>query len=161
MGAALESLVDEVVRVPTTIRWQQQTPLKTILLLFLKWKALAHVNPCFPLRRVNLLLLWLSHHPFLEHLLESIIVILSVICLSQNMVNCGIILMLLSLISLLLVFTWTSEVPGHLCFAVQIRASEIPLYHALLWLLQSCRCFINFILWTLSWLILFIRKHDC
>ena len=28
MGAALESLVDKGVRVPTTIRWQQQTPLK-------------------------------------------------------------------------------------------------------------------------------------
>lgn len=35
---------------------------------------------------------------FFEHLLESIIVILSVICLSQNMINCGITLMLLSLI---------------------------------------------------------------
>ena len=78
----------------------------------------------------------LSHHPFLEHLLESITVILSVMCLSQNAVNCGIILMLLSLIFLLLVFTWNSEVPWHLCFAPQLRASEIPLYHALLWSLE-------------------------
>ena len=34
--------------------------------------------------------LMLSHHPFFEHLLESIAVILSVICLSRNKINCGI-----------------------------------------------------------------------
>ena len=50
-------------------------------------------------------------------LLESIAVILSVMCLSQNTVNCVITLMLVSLIFLLLVFSWTSEVPQHLCFA--------------------------------------------
>ena len=62
-------------------------------------------------------------------LLESIAVILSVMCLSQNTVNCGITLMLVSLIFLLLVFLWTSEVPQHLCFAPQIKASGIPLFH--------------------------------
>jgi hypothetical protein len=65
----------------------------------------------------------------LKHLLESIAVILSVMCLSQNMVNCGTTLMLVSLIFLLLVFPWTSEVPQHLCFAPQIKASRIPLFH--------------------------------
>jgi hypothetical protein len=65
----------------------------------------------------------------LKHLLESIYVILSVMCLSQNTVNCGITLMLISLIFLLLVFPWTSEVPQHLCFAPQIKASGIPLFH--------------------------------
>jgi hypothetical protein len=64
-----------------------------------------------------------------KHLLESIAVILSVMCLSQNTVNCGIILMLVSLIFLLRAFLWTSEVPQHLCFAPQIRASRIPLFH--------------------------------
>jgi hypothetical protein len=64
-----------------------------------------------------------------KRLLESIVVILSVMCLSQNTVNCGITLMLVSLIFLLLVFSWTSEVPQHLCFATQIKASGIPLFH--------------------------------
>ena len=36
-------------------------------------------------------------HPFFEHFLESTTVILSIICLSQNMIDCGITLMLLSL----------------------------------------------------------------
>jgi hypothetical protein len=65
----------------------------------------------------------------LKHLLESISVILSVMCLSQNTVNYGITLMLVSLIFLLLVFPWTSEVSQHLCFAPQIKASGIPLFH--------------------------------
>jgi hypothetical protein len=65
----------------------------------------------------------------LKHLLESIAVILSVMCLSQNTVNCGITLTLVSLIFLLLVFPWTSKVPQHLCFAPQIKASGIPLFH--------------------------------
>ena len=46
MGAALGSPVGEVVSVPITIRWQQQTPLKMLLLLslydFKTEKALAH-----------------------------------------------------------------------------------------------------------------------
>jgi hypothetical protein len=50
----------------------------------------------------------------LKALLESIAVILSAMCLSQNTVNYGITLMLVSLIFLLLVFSWTSEVPQHL-----------------------------------------------
>jgi hypothetical protein len=65
----------------------------------------------------------------LKHLLESIAVILSVMCLSQNTVNCGITLMLASLIFLLLVFSWTSEVPQHLFFGPQIKASGVPLFH--------------------------------
>jgi hypothetical protein len=36
-------------------------------------------------------------HSFFEHYLESTTVILSIICLSQNMIDCGITLMLLSL----------------------------------------------------------------
>ena len=35
-------------------------------------------------------LLMLSHHPFFEHLLKSIAVILSLTCLSWNKINCGI-----------------------------------------------------------------------
>ena len=46
MGAALGSLVGEVVGVPITIRWQQQTPLKMLLLFslydFKTERALAH-----------------------------------------------------------------------------------------------------------------------
>ena len=49
-------------------------------------------------------------------------------------------LMLVSLIFLPLVFTWTSEVPRHLYCALQTKASEIPLYHTLLWALQCCLC---------------------
>ena len=62
MGAALESLVDKGVRVPTTIRWQQQTPLKTLFFLcslydFKNLKSSSTwFNPCFPLRRAFLLL---------------------------------------------------------------------------------------------------------
>jgi hypothetical protein len=84
-----------------------------------------------------------------KHFLESIAVILSVICLSQNTVNCGITLMLVSLIFLLLVFSWTSELPQHLCFAPQIKASGIPLFHILLWALQSCS-FLCFMLLVIS-----------
>ena len=100
----------------------------------------------------------LSHHPFFEHFLESIVVILSVMCLSQNIINCGMTLMLLSLISLILVFPWTSEVPGHLCFAIQKRASEIPSYHILLWALQSCEL-ICFMFVAISMLISFHSLH--
>ena len=41
-------------------------------------------------------ILMLSHHPFFEHFLESIGVILNVMCLSQGTVNCGITLILAS-----------------------------------------------------------------
>ena len=40
----------------------------------------------------------LSHHPFFEHFLESIAIILSVICLSRNKINCGITVMLESFV---------------------------------------------------------------
>jgi hypothetical protein len=46
-----------------------------------------------------------SSSSIFKHLLESITIILSVMCLSQNTVNCGITLMLVSLIFLLLVFS--------------------------------------------------------
>ena len=49
-------------------------------------------------------------------------------------------LILVPPISLLLVFTWTSEVPWHLYCALQTKASEIPLYHTFLWALQCCLC---------------------
>ena len=46
MGTALESMVDKGDRVPTTIRWQQQTSLKTLFLYslydFKNLKALAY-----------------------------------------------------------------------------------------------------------------------
>jgi hypothetical protein len=85
--------------------------------------------------------------------------ILSVMCLFQNTVNCGITLMLVSLIFLLLVFSWTSEVPWHLCFAPQIKASGIPLFHILLWALQSCS-FLCFMLLVISALALFHSLHN-
>jgi hypothetical protein len=94
-----------------------------------------------------------------KHFLESMVVVLSVMCLSQNTVNCGIILMLVSLIFLLLVFSWTSKVPQHLCFAPQIKASGIPLFHILLWILQSC-CFLCFLLLVISALALFHSLHN-
>jgi hypothetical protein len=94
-----------------------------------------------------------------KHFLESIAIILSVMCLSQNTVNCGITLMLVSLIFLLLVFPWTSEVPQHLCFAPQIKASRIPLFHILLWALQSCS-FLCFMLFVISALALFHSLLD-
>ena len=56
------------------------------------------------------------------------------------MVNYVMTLMLVSLIFLFLVFTWTSEVPWHSYCALQTKASEIPLYHTLLWALQCCLC---------------------
>ena len=61
-------------------------------------------------------------------------------CLLQNLVNYVMTLMLVSLISLSLVFMWTSEVPWHLYCALQTKAREIPLYHTLLWALQCCLC---------------------
>jgi hypothetical protein len=94
-----------------------------------------------------------------KHFLESIAVILSVMCLSQNTVNCGITLILVSLIFLLLVFPWTSEVPQHLCFAPQIKASGIPFFHILLWVLQSCS-FLYFMLLVISALTLFHSLHN-
>ena len=54
--------------------------------------------------------------------------------------------MLVSLISLSLVFTWTSEVPQHSYCALQTKASEIPLYHTLLWALQCCLCLCSMLL---------------
>jgi hypothetical protein len=102
---------------------------KQFLSLFYKWKALAHLKSLLPSVKGLSFTFMLSHHTFFEHLLESIVFILSVMCLSQNTVNCGITLMLISLIFLPLVFSWSSEVPRNLCFAPQIKASEIPLYH--------------------------------
>jgi hypothetical protein len=63
------------------------------------------LNPCFPLLRALLLLYVESSSSNFKHLLESMAVILSAMCLSQNTVNCGITLMLVSLIFLLLVFS--------------------------------------------------------
>ena len=54
------------------------------------------MNPCFPLRRANPLLLCRVSTIFFEHFLESIAIILSVMCLSQGTVNCGITLILAS-----------------------------------------------------------------
>jgi len=81
MGAALESLVDKGVRVPTTIRWQQQTPLKTLFLCSLyDFKNLKSsstwFNPCFPLRRAYLLLY-----------VESVYLLLSILE-ANTCVNC-------------------------------------------------------------------------
>jgi hypothetical protein len=117
------------------------------------------LNPCFPLRRAFILFYVESSSSNFKHLLESMTVVLSVMCLSQNMVNCGITLMLVSLIFLLLVFSWTSEVPWHLCFAPQTKASEIPFFHILLWALQSCS-FLCFMLFVISVLALFHSLHD-
>jgi hypothetical protein len=118
------------------------------------------INLCFPLWRAFLLFFYVeSSSSIFKHLLESIAVIPSVMCLSQNTVNCGITLMLVSLIFLLLVFSWTSEVPWHLCFALQIKASEIPPYHILLWELQSCN-FLCFILLIIGVLVLLHSLHD-
>jgi hypothetical protein len=94
-----------------------------------------------------------------KHFLQSMVVVLSVMCLSQNTVNYGITLMLVSLIFLLLVFSWTSEVPQHLCFASQIKASGIPLFHILLGALQSCN-FLCFMLLVISVLALFHSLYD-
>ena len=85
MGAALESLPGKGVRVPTTIRWQQQTPLKTLLLCSLyDFKNLKSsstwFNPCFPLRRAFLLL-----YVVLVYLLPSILE-------ANTCVNCALIL---------------------------------------------------------------------
>ena len=74
-----------------------------------------------------------SPSSFFQHLLESITIILSAMCLSQNTVNCGITVMLLSLIiftsSLLLNFR---GVWAFMFCVIKKQASEIPLYHALL-----------------------------
>jgi hypothetical protein len=94
-----------------------------------------------------------------KHFLESMAVVLSVMCLSQNTVNCGITFMLVSLIFVLLVFSWTSKVPWHLCFAPQIKASEIPLFHILLWALQSCS-FLCFMLLVIIVVALFHGLHN-
>jgi hypothetical protein len=59
------------------------------------------LNHCFPLQRAFLLLYIESSSSNFKHILESLAVILSVMCLSQNMVNCGITLMFVSLIFLL------------------------------------------------------------
>jgi hypothetical protein len=117
------------------------------------------LNPYFPLQRDFLLLYVESSSSNFKHLLESMAIILSAMCLSQNMVNCGTTLMLVSLIFLLLVFSWTSEVPWHLCFAPQIKASEIPIFHILLWALQSCN-FLCFMLLVISVLVLLYILHD-
>jgi hypothetical protein len=117
------------------------------------------LNPCFPLQRAFLLLYVESSFSNFKHLLESMAVVLSAMCLSQKTVNYGIILMLVSLIFLLLVFSWTSEVPWHLCFAPQIKASEIPLFQILLWALQSCD-FLCFMLLVISVLVLLHSLHD-
>jgi hypothetical protein len=115
--------------------------------------------PASPLRRAFLLLYVESSSSNFKHLLESMAVVLSAMCLSQNMVNCDITLILVSLLFLLLVFSWTSEVPWHLCFAPQIKASGIPLFHILLWALQSCS-FLCFMLLVISVLVLLHSLHD-
>jgi hypothetical protein len=115
------------------------------------------LNKCLPLWRAFLLLEYSSSN--FKHFLESMDVILSVMCLSQNTVNCGITLILVSLLFLLLVFSWTSEVPWHLFFAPQIKASGIPLFRILLWALQSCS-FLCFMLLVISALALFHSLLD-
>jgi hypothetical protein len=117
------------------------------------------LNHCLPLWRAFLLLYVESSSSNFKHFIESMAIILSVMCLSQNTINCGITLMLVSLIFLFLVSSWTSEVPQHLCFAPQIKASGIPLFHILLWALQSCS-FLCFMLLVISALALFHSLHN-
>jgi hypothetical protein len=136
-------LVWKIARTPLPVTDKNNHLSKQFVSLFYKWKALAHVNACFPLRMAFLLLYVESSSSIFEHLLESIAIILSAMCLSQNMVNCGITLMLVSLIFLLIIFSWTSEVPWHLYFAPQIKASEIPLYHILLWAYNPVTSYIS------------------
>jgi hypothetical protein len=108
---------------------------KEFLSLFYKWKALAHVNPCFPLQRAFLLLYVESSSSNFKHLLESMAVVLSAMCLSQNMVNCGITLMLVSLIFLLLVFSWTRE---EVWCMTHVRLAHICLHLMGLFFAPSC-----------------------
>ena len=79
MGASLESLGDKGDRVPTAIRWQQQTPLKHLLYalyMFSKLKSSSTwFNPCFPLRRAyTFLYCWVSlptpFYPWSKHLCQ-------------------------------------------------------------------------------------------
>ena len=73
-----EGLSGKGVRVPTTIRWQQQTPLKTLLLwsLYDFKNSSTWFNPCFPLRRAFLLLY-----------VESVYLLLSILE-ANTCVNC-------------------------------------------------------------------------
>jgi hypothetical protein len=98
-------LVWKILRTPLPVVDKNNHFSKQFLSLFYKRKALAHVDPCFPLRRAFLLLYIESSSSKFKHLLESMAVVLSVMCLSQNTVNCGITLMHVSLIFLLLVFS--------------------------------------------------------
>src|SRR4051812_14478138 len=99
----------------------------------------------------------LSHHPFFEHLLESIAVILNLICLSRNKINCGITMMFeyfdILTSSLLLDF----RVPWNLCFALQIRASEIPLYHIMIEHYNPANTYVSYgLLLLLCWYLLIV-----
>jgi hypothetical protein len=152
-------LVWKITRTPLPVVDRNNHLSKQFLSLFYKWKALAHVKYLLSSAKGLSFTFMLSHHPFFEHFLESIVVILSVMCLSQNTVYCGITLMLVSLIFLLLVFSWTSEVPWHLCFVPQIKESEIPPYHILLWALQSCK-FLCFMLLIIGMLVFLHSLHD-
>ena len=69
MGAALGSPVGEVVSVPITIRWQQQTPLKTLLFMlsicFQNQSSSTNIAiDAFPLWRTILLLSMLSQFTY-------------------------------------------------------------------------------------------------
>ena len=104
----------------------------------------------------------LSHHHFFEHFLESIVVILSVMCLSQNAVNCGITLMHLSLIFLVLVLPWTSEVPGY----VLLHKNRQARYHFIMSYYERYNlvngyvlCCLLFVCWNLFIVYTTIRWH--
>jgi hypothetical protein len=160
LGTAPTCLVWKIARTHCqSLTWNNQLS-KQILSLFYKWKSLAHVKSLLPSVKGSFFYFYVeSSSSNFTHFLESIAVILSVMCLSQNTVNCGITLMLVSLIFLLLVFSWTLEVPQHLCFAPRIKASGIPLFHILLWVLQSCS-FLCFMLLVISALTLFHSLLD-
>lgn len=141
MGATLEVTIWRDDKSFNASHWHRHAYLSknffSTPLLHLKWKASAHKQSYFPPRRESFIYI-LSHHSFFENFLESIAVILSLMCLSENKINCGITVMLESFD----IFTYSLRLkfrgaPAFMFFSTN-RASQIPLYHIILWILQSC-----------------------
>jgi hypothetical protein len=133
LGTALNLFSMEDNKNPIAIQWQEQPPLKTIFYLYFTNEKLKHMlNPFFPLWKGLSFTFMLSLHLLslcIDY--ESIVVILSIMCIVPKFIIDWFMIMVLLVLKLFLSShpfeLW--RCPMHLCFATPRGTSWIPLCH--------------------------------
>jgi hypothetical protein len=114
---------------PIAIRWQEQPPPKTIFSLFYKWKALAHDKSLLPSAKGLSFTFMLSLHLLsLCTNYESIVVILSIMCVVSKFIIDWFMIMVLLVLKLFL-SSHPLNFEGVLCIYVLLFHEGQAEYH--------------------------------